>query len=101
MQAILQSDDKLAELAGPAARALGSVVRGRSKKREIVLKADGAPPVSVVVPREVLDLLVVMLQELAQGNGVAVIPHKAELTTQEAADLLNVSRPYLVALLKD
>lgn len=60
----------------------------------------GAGGETVELPRSVRDVLVRVVRELAQGNAVAVLPVHAELTTQEAADLLNVSRPYLIGLIE-
>lgn len=51
-------------------------------------------------PMAALQLLSEVLSELADGNAVKIVPVHAELTTQEAADLLDVSRPYLVKLLE-
>lgn len=73
---------------------------GRRASVRIQLVDDDANE-TIAVPRSVLELLRHALNEMAQGNAVTLIPTNAELTTQQAADLLNVSRPYVVKLLEE
>ena len=53
----------------------------------------------VEIPTPALRLLKEILDHMAHGNGVALMPLYAELTTRQAADLLQVSRTHLVQLL--
>ena len=54
----------------------------------------------ITVPRKALELLQFILSSMAQGKAVSLITSDSEVTTQQAADMLNVSRPHLVKLLE-
>jgi excisionase family DNA binding protein len=71
---------------------------GRSKGLRLEVKS-GTASEELMLPSSVLRLLVRLLAEVGQGHGVALTPLRADLTSQQAADILNVSRPHLVKLL--
>jgi excisionase family DNA binding protein len=99
MDGLLDRDNLLvptesdSELAKTASRTLAQA-KGQSVK---VSLDDGK---ELELPKAVTELLVRVLTELSSGNMVSIIPVHAELTTQEAANHLNVSRPFLIKLLE-
>lgn len=70
---------------------------GKIPKRT-ALNLDG---LTVELPTSAVKLLFSILNELAEGNSLTLIPSHVHLTTQEAANMLNVSRPYFVKLLEE
>lgn len=91
---------KEALLAEHSGRTLASYVQS-TQTPTIQLLKKGKSAEKIVLPSSAMRLLVDILTQMAEGNAVSLISVHAELTTQEAADLLNVSRPYLVALLEE
>lgn len=76
----------------------GGAIRFKPEANE-ASEDDAVEPITI--PANIFRIMIQMLVEMGNGNAVAVVPISAELTTQQAADLLNVSRPHLVKLLHD
>jgi excisionase family DNA binding protein len=95
----IQPTAEVSALAADASRRLFRAI-GASQKETCVVRFENAPDEPVVLPAAAVRLLGALLTELAKGNAVTLMPLHAELTSQEAADLLNVSRPFLVSLLE-
>ena len=91
-------DSETTDLARDSATELSKLLANMPEADRARVQLDG---IELILPRDALALLRDILTEMAQGNAVTLVPRHAELTTQEAADLLNVSRPHLIKLLEE
>jgi excisionase family DNA binding protein len=89
-----------AVLAKETSRVLASHIRN-TDPMELRISDDPSPEGMVKLPLSAARMLVRILEEMARGNAVTLIPVHAELTTQEAAEMLNISRPSLIQLLDE
>lgn len=87
-----------AHLARESGRRLSRYAR---QKLKVQIPGRGTQPEAVELPALAVQLLVRILSEMADGNAVTLMPIRAELTSQQAADLLNVSRPFVVKLIEE
>ncbi len=90
-------DTETISLARSSATELSKLLAKRPEADRARVRLDDT---DLVLPRHALALLRDLLSEMAKGNAVTIVPTHAELTTQEAANILNVSRPHLVKLLE-
>ncbi len=90
-------DDETVKLAHASATELSQLLDQSPDYDRVHVNIDGQ---DLILPLQALVLLQNLLAELASGNAVTIVPLYAELTTQQAADFLNVSRPYLIGLLE-
>jgi excisionase family DNA binding protein len=88
-----------ASLARETIRLLAPRIRSSAPLSLRVL--DASKEETLRIPASAVKMLVRILEEMARGNAVTLIPVHAELTTQEAADMLNISRPSLIQLLDE
>jgi excisionase family DNA binding protein len=89
-----------AALAQLSVQAVSSCLAIGQSKYQIEIKPEGTTSQSLTIPASALHLLAEALTQIASGNAVKIVPIKPELSTSEVAELLNVSRPYLVELLE-
>lgn len=68
---------------------------------QLSLRGSNGESDEMVLPGHVLQILLDVLSEMSQGNAVSLIPYHQEISTQDAANLLNVSRPFLVRSLEE
>jgi excisionase family DNA binding protein len=86
------------ELARASGQRLAPLAR---KGRPLTMRVrDAGQEVTIELPAGAVKLLQAILEDMASGRAVTIVPQNAELTTQQAADFLNVSRPFLVQLLE-
>lgn len=91
----LPSEEEI-ELARESGRKLAAIIGSGESAQLCVHNGDD----QFLIPISALKILAEVLNQMAQGNAFALMPVGYMLTTQQAADLMNVSRPYLVKLLE-
>lgn len=89
------------QLAEDSLRTLARLIPTSDSQTICVQPEGGDGTETIVIPTLAYRLLVNIIENMASGNAIALVPVHAELTTFEAADLLGVSRPYLVNKLLD
>ena len=90
------ADEAEAAIAKTAAASLAPAAQA-GQGVQLVLREQ--PNVAVPLPARAVEVVLTVLTAMAERRPISVIPHEAELTTQQAADYLNVSRPFLIGLI--
>ena len=94
-------DPQETELARKARDKLITFLQKNERVYEFEISKGNGQKERLLIPYSAFVLFLEILKQMADGNAVAVIHHQGQLTTQEAANFLNVSRPYLIKLLEE
>lgn len=94
------ADAAEAAIADAAARTLRPLADAEHNVR-LAFHEGKATSITAPIPARALRILLRVLDSMAAREPVSIVHHEVELTTQQAADLLNVSRPYLIKLLEE
>jgi excisionase family DNA binding protein len=86
------------EEAKVSSRALSKYASSDRLNLKIILNGDETE--DLILPGSAVNMLLAVLTEMSKGNAMTLMPINAELSTQQAAEILNVSRPHLVSLLE-
>ena len=89
-----------AEVAERAARRIRDYLTSHPDDDLVEVLGEIGDDDALVIPRATAIMFAQILDLLGQGRGVQIMPKEAELTTQQAAETLNVSRPFLIGLLE-
>jgi len=89
------------QIAKESSRKLAPLATEARATVQVHIGAAGKHGETVDLPTAAFQLLVRILTEMSQGNAVTLMPVHAQLTTQQAAELLGVSRPFIIKELKD
>ena len=97
MPALEQEPITASESEQPTLKKMKGVLRNEACLPKLV----GPQGEEIILPKSIFHVLQRIVSHMMLGRAITIVPINKELTTQEAADILNVSRPYLVKLLKD
>ena len=96
----IEPGDVDAEVAGRTARRIRDYLTSHPDEDPLEIHIEVDDSEVLVIPRAGAAMLAQAFSVIEGGGGVALVPSDAQLTTQQAADMLNVSRPYLISLLE-
>lgn len=96
---VIGLSEKERRIARANSKMLSGLMKQHPHSARLEVTDDAGKRTELALPTEALALVARMLQQLSEGRTVTLVPTGGELTTRQAAAILGVSRPYLVALL--